>query len=134
MTRSVMLDTNIVSDLLRHPRGRVNRKLRQVDPDAACVSIITAAELRFGATKVSSPRIHDQLSQLWRVIPVLPFRSPADEAYGTIRAALEKIGRPIGPSDLFIAAHALSLGLTLVTANVGEFSRIPGLAVENWLD
>lgn len=67
-------------------------------------------------------------------IEILPVEPPADQVYADIRAHLARQGKPIGPNDLFIAAHALSLDLTLVTANVGEFSRVPNLRIENWLD
>ena len=74
-----------------------------------------------------------QLETVLTELPVLPFEPPADRVYGGIRAYLERVGMPIGPNDLFIAAHALALDLTLVTANKREFRRVPGLKVENWL-
>lgn len=129
-----MLDTNVVSDAIKHPAGRVGGRLSELGSGVACISMLTAAELRFGARKVGSARIWQKISDFIELVPALPFEHPAEEAYADIRAALETAGRPIGPTDLFIAAHALALDLTLVTANGREFSRVPGLRVENWLD
>jgi tRNA(fMet)-specific endonuclease VapC len=98
------------------------------------VSIVTAAELLFGARRVGSSRLERDLSAILSVVPPLAFEEPADSTYADIRSTLEARGTPIGPNDLFIAAHALSLDLTLVTANIREFSRVPDLKVENWLD
>ena len=134
MTLVKMLDTNIVSSLLRRPNGPVGARLRALGEGAACVSIITAAELLFGARRVQSVRLERDLKAILSVIPALPLEHPAEETYAIIRTELEAAGRPIGPNDLLIAAHALSLDLTLVTANTGEFSRVPGLRIENWLD
>jgi tRNA(fMet)-specific endonuclease VapC len=134
MTLSVMLDTNIVSALMREPRGRIHQKLRYRDRDAAAVSIVTAAELRFGALKDGRRSVRDEVENFLSLVPILAFDTPADRRYGEIRAHLVSIGRTIGPNDLLIAAHALALDLTLVTANTGEFARVPGLKIENWLD
>jgi tRNA(fMet)-specific endonuclease VapC len=127
------LDTNIVSDLVRHPQGRVAGRIREVGETRVCTSIIVAAELRFGAAKLASPRLTTQLKAVLAALDILPFESPADELYGTIRARLEKLGRPIGANDLLIAAHAMALGCTIVTDNDGEFARVDGLPRENWL-
>lgn len=129
-----MLDTNIVSHVLRYPAGNVAQRLLPLGPDDCCISIITLAELRFGASKVKSTRLSRQIDEFVTLAPALPFTPPAELAYAEIRARLEAEGRPIGPADLFIAAHALSLDLTFVTANVREFSRVPGLRLENWVD
>jgi tRNA(fMet)-specific endonuclease VapC len=94
---------------------------------------IVAAELRYGYVKTRSPQLLSRVRALLAAVPVLPFDVPADEAYGSIRAALEAIGQTIGANDLLIAAHAVALGSTVVTANVGEFRRVDGLSVENWL-
>lgn len=93
-----------------------------------------ASELRFGAKKKNSDRLTERLEIILDSIDVLPFASPCDRYYAEIRNTLEKQGTPIGANDLLIAAHALSLGLTVVTANVREFSRISNLKVENWLE
>ncbi len=129
-----MLDTNTVSDLMRWPDGRVATKLRQLGPGEACASIVTSAELRYGAHKVASKRLLKQVETVLTLVPPEPLNLPADEKYASLRVALELVGRPIGPNDLFIAAHALALDLTLVTANHREFARVSGLRVENWLD
>ena len=97
------------------------------------VSIITAAELRFGAAKSGSPRLLSRVETLLQRLDVLPFDVPADAEYASVRVELETAGKPIGPNDLLIAAHARSLGTTIVTANTAEFSRVRGLNVENWL-
>lgn len=131
---SHLLDTNIVSHLMREPRGVIRRRLAGLADGAATISIVTLAELRFGAEKVGSERLRKGIADLVQYLPVLPFEEPADIAYAGLRAHLERIGRPIGPNDLWIAAHALVLGLTLVTANIDEFSRVPNLKLENWLD
>jgi tRNA(fMet)-specific endonuclease VapC len=125
-----LLDTNIVSDLIRSPQGRVAEYVRQVGEALVCTSIIVAAELRYGAAKKRSPQLTRQLEA---VLDVLPFAAPADTAYGEIRAQLEQIGRPIGGNDLLIAAQALALGCVIVTDNEAEFAGIEGLACENWL-
>lgn len=128
-----LLDTNILSDLVRQPQGAVARRIAQVGEDAVCTSIIVAAELRFGAAKRGAPRLTWQVEEILAALPVLPLELPADECYAQLRCALDKSGRPIGPNDLLIAAHALALECTLVTANEDEFARVPGLAVANWI-
>lgn len=128
-----MLDTNIVSDAIRNPDGRAAQKIDQNADMGLAMSIITAAELRFGAAKKGSPRLLARVEDALRMIPPLPFDVPADSEYAGIRAELEAAGKPIGPNDLFIAAHAYSLGMTLITATTSEFSRIRGLRLENWL-
>jgi tRNA(fMet)-specific endonuclease VapC len=127
-----MLDTNIVSELIRNPAGRAAQRARAVG-DSVCVSVIVAAELRYGCAKKGSPQLLRKVEEFLAEVPVLPFDVPADGEYGGIRAELEAAGRPIGSNDLLIAAHAYTLGATVVTANVGEFRRICGLNVENWL-
>jgi tRNA(fMet)-specific endonuclease VapC len=129
-----MLDTNIVSDLIRNPAGKAAGRLRAVGDDGLAVSIITAAELRFGAVKSGSTRLLSRVEAILDTLEVLPFDVPADAEYANIRVELEALGQPIGPNDLLIAAHARSLGTPIVTANATEFSRVRGLIVENWLD
>lgn len=129
-----MLDTNIVSELARNPRGQVAERVAEVGPDAICVSIITAAELRYGCAKKGSPKLLAQIEAILGSILVLALDVPAAAKYGDIRTELEAKGKPIGPNDLLIAAHACAAEAVLVTANTGEFMRIPNLRVENWLD
>jgi len=128
-----MLDTNIVSDLVRHPHGRIAKRIAEVGETHVCTSIIVAAELRCAAARRASPRLEEQLESVLRAIEVFPLEPPADIVYGALRARLEEIGQPFGANDLFVAAHALALRCTLVTDSEREFSRITALPVENWL-
>ena len=128
-----LLDTNILCDLIRNPFGPVAQRIEAVGAKAVCTSIIVAAELRYGCAKKGSPRLQARVEDILATIPVLPLEVPADADYGRQRAQLEASGQPIGGNDLLIAAHALALGLTLVTHNTREFSRIAGLQVEDWL-
>lgn len=129
-----MLDTNIISDLVKNPGGSVAGHIRRVGADAVCTSVIVAAELRYGVSKKGSPVLSERVEAILQEIPVLPFDLPADARYGALRAALETKGQPIGGNDLLIAAHAATLGKTVVTANVSEFARVSELSVENWLE
>jgi tRNA(fMet)-specific endonuclease VapC len=128
-----LLDTNVVSELVRNPQGRVAEHIRKVGEAQVCTSIIVAAELRYGATKKGSLRLTAQLEAVLAGLDVLPFEAPADACYGLIRTQLEQAGRPIGGNDLLIAAQAIALGHTIVTDNEGEFDRIDRLPRENWL-
>jgi tRNA(fMet)-specific endonuclease VapC len=128
-----LLDTNIVSDLVRHPRGRIFDRIFEVGEEDVCTSIVVAAELRYGATKKNSSRLTSQLEAVLGAIEVLALEAPVDALYGVIRASLEQIGQPIGANDMLKAAHAMALDLTLVTDNEREFLRIDDLRVENWL-
>lgn len=130
----VMLDTNIASAVMRSPEGPLWDRLETFAPGDVCMSVVTSAELRFGIERVGSVRLLRQFEMLLDVFAILPFAVPSDEAYARIRTDLERAGTPIGANDLLIAAHALALDLTLVTANIREFSRVPNLRVENWLD
>ena len=129
-----MLDTNAVSDLIRNPNGKVAAHLDAVGIPNTCVSILTAAELRYGARKRGSQRLFESVEGTLQRITVTDLAPPADAMFAEIRHHLEVQGKPIGPMDLLIAAHALALDLTLVTANIRECSRVPNLRVENWLD
>jgi tRNA(fMet)-specific endonuclease VapC len=128
-----MLDTNIISDLIRNPQGRAAKRIAKVGEDNICTSIIVAAELRYGCAKSGLTRLLKAVEDLLGEIEVLPFEVPADTEYGGIRSELEAAGKPIGGNDLLIAAHAYATGATIVTANTDEFKRIRGLNVENWL-
>jgi tRNA(fMet)-specific endonuclease VapC len=128
-----MLDTNIISDLIKNPQGKAAKRIAKVGEDNICTSIIVAAELRYGCAKSGSKRLLKAVEDLLGEIPVLPFDVPADTDYGGIRSELEAAGRPIGSNDLLIAAHAYATGSVIVTANTDEFTRIRGLNVENWL-
>ncbi len=128
-----LLDTNILSDLVRHPQGVVAQRIAAVGEAAVCTSIVVAAELRFGATKRNTPKLTRQVEAILSAMEVLPLDAPTDRLYAQLRWALDQSGQPIGPNDLLIAAHALAADCILVTANVGEFSRVAGLQVVNWL-
>ena len=128
-----LLDTSVASDLVRNPRGVAAGRVASAGEGTVCTSIVAAAELRFGAAKSGSPKLADRVDLILSALEVLPLEPPADRHYGEIRQDLARRGTPIGPNDLLIAAHARALDLTVVTANMREFSRIPGLRVENWL-
>ena len=128
-----MLDTNILSDLVRNPQGPVASKIASIGDSAVCTSIIVASELRFGAVKRGSAKLFQQVEDVLGEIEVLPLSAPVDLIYGELRHGLEKAGKPIGPNDMLIAAHSLMTDCVLVTANVGEFSRVRGLMVESWV-
>lgn len=129
-----LLDTNIVSDLVKNPHdGKAARHIATVGSHGMATSIIVASELRYGCARKGSPKLLRQVEAVLDGLDILPLDVPADAHYAGIRAELEAAGQPIGPNDLFIAAHAYTLGVTLVTANTSEFSRIRGLTVENWL-
>jgi tRNA(fMet)-specific endonuclease VapC len=133
MTYRYLLDTNILSDLIRHPQGQVFQHIATVGEASICTSIVVACELRFGAVKSGSSRLIERLEIILAVLPILSLEPPMDKSYAEIRNYLEKAGTPIGPNDLLIASHALTLGLTLVTANTREFQRLQNLNLENWL-
>lgn len=127
-----MLDTNVVSDLVRQPHGSVASRVTALEQGSFGISVVVAAELRYGAERSGSLRLRRQLDAVLSAIETLPLNAPADRHYGAIRSELERIGRPIGHNDLLIAAHARSLGTTLVTNNTREFGRVPGLDIEDW--
>ncbi len=129
-----MLDTNICIYALKRRPPEVLSRLERLTPADVAVSAVTAAELRFGASKSSAPeRNHRVLDVFLGHINVLAFDVDAATSYGRVRAHLERRGRPIGAMDTLIAAHALSLGATLVSNNVREFKRVPRLRCENWV-
>ena len=128
-----LLDTNILSNVITDPKGRIADRIAQVGQTATCTSIIVAAELRFGAVKRGSRRQTARVAELLDTLHIVPFEPPADMAYADLRTRLERTGRRIGANDMLIAAQALSLGLTLVTDNEREFARVSSLKIENWL-
>ena len=129
-----MLDTNICIHLIKHrPQRLINRFDRTSVGDIG-ISAITLAELEYGAAKSSRPdRNRDALEGFVSPLEIASFDKAATAAYGKIRALLEKRGRIIGSMDLLIAAHAVSLGVELITNNELEFKRVPGLRVDNWM-
>lgn len=128
-----LLDTNILSDLIRQPDGMVAHAIADVGEDAVATTIIVAGELRYGAEKRGSPRLQGKIEDLLSLIPVLPLKDDVDACYGRLRAELERRGTPIGANDMLIAAHALAMSATLVTDNIREFERVEGLKLVNWL-
>ncbi len=129
----VMLDTNICIYIIKRRPESVLQRFGFFPVGEIGISAITLAELEYGAAKSAQPKQnHGALEQFISPLHVAAFDRQATEVYGRIRAMLEKAGRPIGARDLLIAAHALSLGVRLVTNNEKEFKRVPGLRVENW--
>ena len=130
----VMLDTNICIHIIRRRPRAVLERFGAFAVGDIGVSAITLAELEYGASNSRDPkRNRDALQRFAAPLEVAAFDRAATEAYGRIRTVLERGGRLIGPMDLLIAAHALSLDVGLVTSNEDEFKRVPGLVVENWL-
>lgn len=129
-----MLDTNILSNIIRFPEGQAVRKLIDAGVNDVCVSAIVASEFRFGAAKRGAARLTRLVEELLQRFPVVPYTADASTVYAQIRRDLALAGTPIGPVDTFIAAHAMAEKVTLVTDNIREFARVPGLNVENWLE
>lgn len=130
----VMLDTNICIYIIKQRPQSVLRRFGSFQVEHIGISAITLAELEYGAARSAQPKKNrDALEEFVSALDVAAFDRQATEAYGRIRATLEKKGRPIGAMDLLIAAHALSLGVRLVTNNEREFKQVPGLRVENWI-
>ena len=128
-----LLDTSIISDLVRNPRGQAASRLAEVGDGDIATSVIVAGELRYGCLKNGSARLTERVEALLREIEVLSLKPDVAGLYGAIRRDLEARGLSIGQDDLWIAAQARSAGAVLVTDNEGEFRRVEGLVVENWL-
>lgn len=133
MATRFLLDTNILSDLIRHPHGPVAQRLAEVPGALVCTSIVVACELRYGAAKRAATALTQRVEALLDCIPVLPLDAEADRHYAEIRTVLERAGQCIGGNDLLIAAHGRALAATLVTHNCREFARVPGLSLADWL-
>lgn len=132
MTLRYLLDTNVLSALIRDPQGPIAQRIAAAGEETVCTSVLVAAELRYGAHKSGSVRLAERVDLILSTLENLPLEVPADRHYGDIRQRLARLGTPIGPNDLLIAAQARSLDLTVVTANEREFARVPGLRIENW--
>jgi tRNA(fMet)-specific endonuclease VapC len=132
VTLRYLLDTNVLSALIRDPQGPIAQRIAAAGEETVCTSVLVAAELRYGAHKSGSVRLAERVDLILSTLEILPLEVPADRHYGDIRQRLARLGTPIGPNDLLIAAQARSLDLTVVTANEREFARVPGLRVENW--
>jgi tRNA(fMet)-specific endonuclease VapC len=133
MRHRYMLDTDICIYLAKNQYPQVTARFERLKPDQPIMSAITYGELQYGANKSAErARTLSQLAELIEYIPVESVTSSAAQAYGEIRATLEKQGRVIGNNDIWIAAHAMALDVTLATNNDREFLRVTGLSVENW--
>jgi tRNA(fMet)-specific endonuclease VapC len=133
MARLYLLDTNILSHLVRQPQGPVAARIAEVGEANVLTSVIVACELRYGAAKRGSRRLTRQVEAILGALTIRPLESDVERVYAAIRVALEKKGTPIGAHDMLIAAHARTIDAVCVTDNVAEFNRIPALKVENWL-
>lgn len=127
-----LLDTNIVSALMKFPMGVVAKHLQSHDAEQICTSIICIAEIRYGIEKSGSQRLARQFAQIEPVLRVEPFSAPAEAHYALVRSETESVGLTVGQNDLLIAAHAQALNAVLVTDD-RILIQIPGLQVENWL-
>jgi tRNA(fMet)-specific endonuclease VapC len=129
-----LLDTNICIYIQRQKPQEMLRRFQQLNPGDAAISVITWGELLYGAEKSRQrKRALHLLEEFRSLVPVLPMPESAGETYGAIRASLESKGEPIGNNDLWIAAHAASASLTIVTNNEREFNRVPSLKIQNWV-
>lgn len=129
----VMLDTDICIYIIKQQPSTVLDRLVTMPSEDVGISVVTVCELRYGASKSARPeRNHAALNGFLSPFEIALFDEPATRAYGEIRSVLEKKGRPIGPMDLLIAAHAVSMGARLITNNAKEFERVPDLELDNW--
>lgn len=128
-----LLDTNILSALIRSPRGPVTEQIRRVGEARVYTSVIVEAELRYGAARKGSERLSRQVEAVLGSIPIEPWREPFGRIYAELRLGLERAGTPIGANDLLIGAQALADGSVLVTDNTREFERLTDLTIENWV-
>lgn len=134
MVLSYLLDTNICIYIAKHKPPEVLARFNELEAGEVAMSVVTFGELYTGAMKSQQQAVALQkLTQLLNFIPALPMTETVGKHYGEIRSHLEQAGTPIGNNDLWIAAHARELGITLVTNNLREFERVPSLAVENWV-
>ncbi|MDA1053597.1 MAG: type II toxin-antitoxin system VapC family toxin [Planctomycetota bacterium] len=128
-----ILDTNTCVFVIRQKSQILMQRFAQYAFNDLGVSSVTLAELRFGAARVPiPPKIKNALNAFLAPLAIADFDARAAELYGDLRTHLERRGTPIGPLDTMIAAHALSLGIPIITNNIGEFSRVPALAVQDW--
>ena len=133
MASLYLLDTNVVSHLVRQPQGPVAQHIADVGETNVVTSVIVACELRYGAAKRGSRRLTRQVEAVLGALTVRALESDIERVYASIRVALEKKGTPISAHDMLIAAHARAIDAICVTDNVSEFKRVPALKVENWL-
>jgi tRNA(fMet)-specific endonuclease VapC len=131
--RLYLLDTNILSHLVRQPQGPVADHIAGVGEASVLTSVIVACELRYGAAKRGSRKLTRQVEAVLSAMTIRPLESDIERVYASIRVALERRGTPIGAHDMLIAAHARAIDAVCVTDNVAEFRRVPALKIENWL-
>jgi tRNA(fMet)-specific endonuclease VapC len=130
----LLLDTDTCIHIARERPASALIRFRRHAAGEGGMSVVTYGELLFGAAKSSNPgKVYEVLEQLTNYLPVLPIDRAVSERYGTLRATLEQQGKPIGGNDLWIASHALALGVVLVTNNEREFARVSGLKLQNWV-
>jgi len=127
-----LLDTSTVRFFVREPSAALRRHLERTHAEHVAVSVITEMEMRYGLARRPSARVAALVEEVLDSITILPLTSDAAKHYGRTRAALDAKGTPISPLDLMIAAHALSLGVTLVSNHLREFRRVPGLRCQDW--
>ena len=128
-----LLDTNILSHLVRQPQGPVAAHIADVGEANVLTSVIVACELRYGAAKRGSKKLTRQVEAVLSAMTIKPLASDVERVYASIRVALERKGTPIGAHDMLIAAHARAIDAVCVTDNVAKFKRVPALKVENWV-
>jgi tRNA(fMet)-specific endonuclease VapC len=128
-----LLDTGIISDLIRNPQGRVAERIIALGEDAIFTNVIVASELRYGAGKRGSQPLTDQLEAILSRMTIRPLEAGCEHHYARLRIRLEQQGNPMDSNDLLIAAHSLALDATLVTGDRQGFDRIPDLKTQNWL-
>ncbi len=129
-----MLDTNICIYIQRRHSEKINELYNSIKPGEAVISVVTWGELLFGAVKSRKAKaVYKSLEEFVTIVQILPMPLECAKYYGNLRADLEKRGRPIGMNDLWLAAHAMTLNLTLITNNTREFKRIPNLKIDNWI-
>jgi tRNA(fMet)-specific endonuclease VapC len=133
VARLYLLDTNILSHLVRQPQGPVAERIADVGEANVLTSVIVACELRYGAAKRGSRSLTRQVEAVLGAVTIRPLESDVERVYASIRVAVEKRGTPISAHDMLIAAHARTLDAVCVTDHVAEFKRVPALKVENWI-
>lgn len=133
MTLRYLLDTNIVSHAMHEPAGSVGSRITVAGIDSVAISVVTLGELLFGYARNPTPRLKERLDGFLSRIIVLPVDAQVAMRYAEVRTILQRCGQLIGQNDLWIAAHALALNVRLVTDNTGEFTRVEGLRIENWV-
>lgn len=134
MTRSYMLDTNAVSRIVTNRSQAALRRMRRLSPQDLCVSVITFGEIRFGlARRPEATRLAAATADFFAEVDVLQWNEECATIYGRLRTDMERSGKTLGPLDMLIAAHSLSVGTTLVTSD-RAFRFVPALPIEDWLE